>query len=285
MRAPVISKALRNLGIENKKIGIDNLTQIEIGESLRKSMPDVQFLDIAEQVGKITSIKTKEEVQLIKEACKISDEGMKTAMESLKPGIREVELASIVENRMINLGSDRMKHNSIVASGMRSKLIHPWASPKKIQHGEMVALDFGAVCGGYCSDIARTAYIGKPSEETLKVFDFFTSLEDTVLEMIRPGVSLSEIVTVINTFLKGAGYSLVGPIGHNVGLHVEERPFMLQQVRRDFTIQENMVISIFSGSLQNRLGESEGIRLENTVFVSKTGPKLLTNYPGELHAY
>lgn len=272
----VIKSTLRKLGVKKCMVGIDYLTQKEVGAPLKVAMPDIEFLDIAEQIASITCIKTEEEVELIKRACEMSDEGMKAAMESLKPGISEVEIAYAAESEMIRLGSDRLKHNSIVASGLRSKLIHPWATQKKIEPGELITIDIGAVCDGYCSDIARTAFLGKPPKELIDTFNLFARLEDKVMENLKPGVYLSQIKTIINGVLDGTGYKLIGPIGHNVGLHVEERPFLIPKVGYDFTIEKNMVISIFSGSLQKN--KSVGIRLEDTVWVTDKGPELFTNF-------
>ncbi len=277
----VITKILERLGVMKGTIGMDERSLKVLGSSLKRSLPNVELVNISNTVG-LRAVKSEAEISLIKKACEISEQGMKIALESIKPGMTELQVAALAEYQMIKLGSDKIKHVTIVASGSRTRLIHPFASQKKIMNGDLVAIDLGAVYGGYCSDIARTFVVGKPDEEAKNAFDVLRSAQDAVLQKLRPGVSIREIETVAQEATKAAGHQLIGFVGHSIGLQVEEYPFLrvAGAPNPDLKIEKNMVVAFFQGSIQRK--RNLGIRLEDTVVVTESGAKTLTTYPREL---
>jgi Xaa-Pro aminopeptidase len=209
---------------------------------------------------------------------------MSIAAKSLRPGITELEIAYLAEQRMIELGSDRMRHMTSVASGPRTKLVHAFATRKKIEAGEMVAIDLGAVIQGYCSDLARTFVIGGPDDDLKAAFGVFRDAQDQVIQKLTTGKAIDEIQALPRDIVKAAGYPMVGHIGHNIGLGIEEHPFLMGAVTPDpeATARENNVLAFFQGSIKREGKVNLGIRLEDTVLVTAKGARLLTSYPREL---
>lgn len=88
-----------------------------MGNALRRLLQETELVDVHLLVEGVRAVKSEEELRLIKKACEISEEGMKTAIESIKPGVTELDVAAEAEYRMVKLGSDRMNFNTHVASG------------------------------------------------------------------------------------------------------------------------------------------------------------------------
>ena len=226
-------------------------------------------------------VKSEEEIRLIQKACEISDQGMKVALESVKPGITELQIAAQAEHEMMMHGSSPVKHSTIVGSGSRATLVHPLATEKKIEKGDLVAIDLGAVYRGYSSDIARTFIVGKPNEELENDFDVLRRAEDAVLQKIHPGVSIEEIQAVAQEVMKTAGCKLIGPFGHSMGLKRSELPRIGEGGKTpDLKLERNMVMALFQSPISSK--GNNGIRLEDTIVVSESGAKTLTTYSREL---
>lgn len=285
----VITKTLDRLGVTKGTIGMDERALAILGNSLKRSLPH-EFVDASNVVEELRMVKSEEEIRLLQKACEISDEGMRTVLESLKPGVTELQIAAHAEHQMITEGSDRMKHRTIVASGSRTNLVHPWATHKKITNGELVAIDLGAVYHGYCSDVARSTVVGKSNDELKNVFDVLLGAQDEVLHRLRPGVSIQEIEAVAREFTGVAGCRLIGHVGHSIGLNVEEYPFLRSTnpypYGRSVThpdiirFEKNMVVAFFQSYIQSK--QKFGIRLEDTVVITSSGAKMMTTYPREL---
>jgi len=278
----VISRTLEQLKVIKGTIGVDNRSLRWLGNSLKQCLPNVELVNIS-YTTELRLVKAEKEIILIKKSCEIAEQGMKIALESIKPGITELELAALAEYQMMKLGSDKLKHNTVVASGYRTRLVHPFASQKKITTGDLVVIDLGAVYGGYCSDIARTFVVGRLDEETKNAFYALRTVQDVILQKLRPGLSVRELESLAQEATKTAGYSLLGHVGHSIGLQVEEHPWFMTKglPYADVKIEKNMVLAIFQSSIERR-GTNLGIRLEDTALITESGAKMLTNYPREL---
>ncbi|HEB31657.1 MAG TPA: aminopeptidase P family protein [Spirochaetes bacterium] len=278
----VVSKILDSFSAAEGPVGVDDYAMEYLGNSLKRSLPGIELADAFEAIERLRSIKSEEEIHLIRKACEISAQGMRVAKESLRPGVTELEVSALAEQHMIALGSDTMRHDTIVASGPRARLIHGFATQKKIEQGDMVAIDLGAVYRGYCSDIARTFVVGKPGGKIQSAFDSLRRAQDTVLAKLRPGVSFREIEAAVHEVTEPASHRLIGFVGHSLGLHVEELPRLESgsSSNQGSKIEKNMVVAFFQGSI--KAGRNSGIRLEDTVLITGSGAELLTNYPREI---
>ena len=282
----VILKILEQLGGTEGPVAMDITATTWLGGSFKRNLPKVEVINATFAIEEqIRSVKSETEIEFIRKACEIADAGMKTAAEALKPGMTELEVASLAQHRMVTLGSDAIKHTIYVASGSRARLLHPRATQKKISAGEMVTIDLGAVIHGYTSDLARTFFIGKPPEQLQKAFETLRGAQDIMLEKLCPGITVNEIQAVPQKFTETAGFPMVGGLmGHNVGLEVEEQPFLMRNggSNPEVKIEKNNILAFFQGSVKHDKVLNLGIRLEDTILVTESGAKMLTTYPREL---
>jgi len=278
----VVSEVLVSLNAASGPVGVDEIAMEYLGNSLRRWLADIKLVDVNRTVEVLRSTKSEQEIQYIQKACEISDQGMRIAQEAVKPGITELEVAALAEQHMISLGSDTMRHDIIVASGSRARLLHGFATRKRIVQGDLVAIDFGAVYHGYCSDIARTFIVGKADEEMFSAFETLRKAQEAVLARLRPGVHFREIEAAVQKVTGPTAHRLIGFVGHSLGLQVEEEPRLQSKGSEDtgLKINENMVVAFFQGSIKAE--QNLGIRLEDTVLVTASGAEMLTGYPREI---
>jgi Xaa-Pro aminopeptidase len=164
----------------------------------------------------------------------------------------------------------------IVASGKRGAYPHGVASRKKIRANEFITVDFGAVLRGYCSDETCTIFVGTPQKRQKVVYQAVKEAHDRAVETVRPGKHAREIDETARSVLKQAGldkYFRHGT-GHGVGLAIHEEPRIAP--KQETVLEKDMVFTIEPGVYIPGWG---GIRIEDTVRVTRGGCELLSSVP------
>jgi Xaa-Pro aminopeptidase len=209
----------------------------------------------------------------------IASQALLGILDLIRPGVPEREVALGLEFAMKNAGADDKSFDFIVASGPRGALPHGKASDKKIQVGELVTLDFGAVYRGYHSDETVTVAVGTPDSRQKEIYSIVRDAHDKALEAVKPGISLKDLDGIARRYIEGKGYGnyFGHGLGHGVGLEVHEKPTV--SFRSEQTAGEGMVFTIEPGIYIPDWG---GVRIEDTVVVTQDGCRLLTSVPKEL---
>ena len=132
----------------------------------------------------------------------------------------------------------------------------------------------GCVCNGYCSDLTRTFFIGKPTQYQQKIWNIVKQAHDKAMEKIKPNIKACDIDLTARNIIKDNGFEkyFIHTTGHGVGIDIHENPTISH--KSETILKEGMVITIEPGIyLKNKFG----VRIEDTVLVTKTGFKKLTN--------
>ncbi|GEM89317.1 M24 family metallopeptidase [Oceanithermus desulfurans] len=221
-------------------------------------------------------VKTPEEVERIRAAAALADRGLAWLLPRLRPGVRERDLALDLEFWLRREGAEAAAFDFIVASGPRGALPHGVASDKTVEAGELVTLDFGAVVGGYHSDMTRTVAVGAADGEMRRIFDVVLQALEAALDAARPGVAARELDAVARCVVEAAGYGprFVHSLGHGVGLEIHEAPFL--NARSDEVLEPGMVITLEPGVYLPGRG---GVRIEELALVTTNGIELLSHSP------
>ncbi|UCH57322.1 MAG: M24 family metallopeptidase, partial [Candidatus Bathyarchaeota archaeon] len=221
----------------------------------------------------------EEEQGLMKQAGELSDIGMEAVRECLRDGIREYEVAAEAAYAMRKEGAVDITFPFIVASGPRSAYPHAGVSGRKIRKGDFVTIDLGATCNGYLSDNTRTFIIGSPSERQRSVYETVLEANEAALPEIRDGAEGVNVDRIARDIIESAGYgdAFIHGLGHGLGLEVHEPPSLSK--RSKDTLRDGNVVSDEPGIYVKGF---EGVRIEDTVLVSASGPKRLTKYDKDL---
>lgn len=246
---------------------------------LSKALKDVRFDPAADLVWQFRKIKSDTEVAHIRSAAAMADVGIRTAREVLKPGMRECEVVAEAEYAMRSLGSEAFAFDTIVVSGSRSTLPHGPCSTKKIQLGDLVIIDLGAVYHGYRSDITRTIVVGKPSPRQSRIFNLVLNAQEKAFKAIKAGAKAWQVDAIARRIIKRGGYGkyFIHGLGHGVGLDIHEPPKLAPKSKD--VLSKGNVITNEPGVYVPGFG---GVRIEDTVLVRENRAERLTRSPHEL---
>ena len=259
------------LGFEGGWPVYDNVVKV------RDLLGEISF-DTALNLDPLRQVKDADEIALIRCACRIADEGFAHILSYIQPGMTELEVAAELEHSMRMHGSERPAFQTIIASGARGSLPHGVASDKVIARGDLVTMDFGAVCGGYHSDITRTICVGHADARQRDVYNAVLAAQQRALAALRPGVTGIEVDRIARDVL--AEYDLEQyfghGLGHSLGLEIHEEPRLSKAGKN--MMQPNMLITDEPGVYIPGWG---GIRIEDTVLITADGAEPLTHAPKE----
>ncbi len=274
MLSAVIS-FLNSLGKDTPVVAVEMefSTPAFLIERFRMANPHVEVVDAKQIVAPLRKIKDRYEIDLMKKAGKLADYAMDVAVDLLKPGIRESEVALEVEYRVRKKGAERLSFPMFINSGERSLWLHGMATDRKIVEGDVVLIDIGPVFGGYCADIARTFVVGTAGDDQKKAYRAYLEMQEKTAVMIeeRKGeVTVLEIERRNEGFLRETGYKglYVKGFVHGIGLGFEETPFptIFPEDLRE-KIVEGMTIAIGHSVLS--IKNVGGFRIEDTYHIDE----------------
>jgi len=191
----------------------------------------------------------------------------------IRPGLRETEVAAELEYQARLNGAEGMSFETIVASGMRSALPHGRATEARLPRRGFLTLDFGIILGGYCSDMTRTVYLGKPRIQERAAYQAVLEAQEAAVAAVAAGVSCGTVDEAARSVLRKAGFAeaFSHSTGHGVGLEIHELPRI--GTGQTAKLLPGMVITIEPGIY---LAGEFGVRIEDMVAVTKTGCQVLT---------
>ncbi len=261
-----------------KEVGFDAL-DASIFLKLKNSLKGVKLKAQSQLVGELRKVKDKTELGYMRKAAEITNQGIEKAVEVIKPGIREYEVAAEIEYAMRKLGSEGVAFETIVASGPRSAFPHGGCTDKKVKKGEFIVLDLGAKYQHYRADLTRTFLIGKPSQKQAKIYETVRKAQQKAFESLREGVKGKDADAVARKIIKQAGYGkyFVHSLGHGVGLDVHELPTLTPESKD--LLKAGNVVTVEPGIYIVGFG---GVRIEDTVLVHKEKAERLTEASYEL---
>jgi len=270
-----VSELCQQYGI--KELFIEaNSTPVSRLAALRRDLPGVSVSDSDRFDGIIAdmrSIKTQAELSFIREAQRMTDETFSYILNHIQPGRTEKEIMLDMEFFMRRMGSEGVSFDFIVVSGKNSSLPHGVPTDKVVERGDFVTMDFGAVVGGYHSDMTRTIAVGEASDEMRLVYDTVLRAQLESEKVIRAGKICEEVDKVARDLIYAAGYEgcFGHGLGHSVGVEIHENPAFSPRCKT--VLKPGMIMTVEPGIyLENKFG----VRIEDMVYVTETGSLNLT---------
>jgi len=258
----------QTIGLES-----DHFTLAEKKRLTQTRSSGVLFKDAPAMVERFRMIKDADEISKIRAAVLLGAKIYDRALEVLRPGVKEVEVAAEMELAARRGGAEAMSFETIIASGPRSALPHGRASSQAIAPGAFVVCDFGVILSSYCSDQTRTVWVGTPSDEARQAYEAVREAQQAAIDAVRAGVNAGEVDAAARTSLRKAGFGryFTHSTGHGVGLEIHEAPRIGDGQRE--VLQPGMVITIEPGVY---FPSKWGIRIEDMVVVTSKGCEVLT---------
>ena len=233
-------------------------------------------------LSRLRMLKEPDEVECLRAAARVADEGMAAAVKAVKVGAREIEVAGEAEYAMRKAGAEGWASATYVASGWRSAMAHGPASVKTIEAGDVVQVHLAPVARGYTVDLCRTILVGNVPAEAADARDAYLLAQEAGIAAATPGAPLMGIDAAMARALEGRGFgdAFLRPVFHGVGIEHEEAPIpgghaVIHGEEKVDQVEAGMVLAIGNCGIYR---EEFGVRAEDTIWVSAEGPVPLTQH-------
>ncbi|WP_433633186.1 M24 family metallopeptidase [Nocardia sp. CA-120079] len=241
----------------------------------------LEFVATPGLVEQLRMVKDAYEIEQLRAACAAGDAGLATLLErgGLRPGRTERQVARDLEWAMFEHGADAVAFETIVATGANSAIPHHRPTAAVLATGDFVKIDFGAVVGGYHSDMTRTFVLGTASDWHREVYALVEAAQRAGREALKPGAPVTDVDAAARAVIEAAGHGklFVHGLGHGVGLQIHEAPGIAKTGTG--TLLSGVAVTVEPGVYFPGRG---GVRIEDTLVVREGGPDLLTNTSKDL---
>ncbi len=260
-----------------------------------KRFPLHEYERSAPIMKELRAIKTKEEVAVTQEAVNITHKAFERVMKFIKPGVWEHEIEAEITHEFLRNRASRHAYDCIIASGDRARVLHYVENNQQCKDGELILMDFGAEYGNYCADLTRTIPVnGKFSKRQKEVYNAVLDVHNFAKKILKPGISIVDYTTKVcgemekqllkiglitksdikNQDPENPAYRkyFYHGVTHHLGIDVHDLG------TRVLPVKEGMLFTIEPGIYIEE--EQMGIRIENNVWLTKTGSTdLFKNIP------
>lgn len=266
-------KGVSKVAIEKEHMNVERY------EQLSRLFPKASFVSAEEKLRMLRMIKDAKELKIIEEACALADYAVEFGANEIKEGKTELEILNALEYALKQKGVTEMSFSTMVLTGVNAASPHGNPGETKIQKGDLVLFDLGVVVDRYCSDITRTVAYGDINDKQKEIYDTVLKAQLAAIEASKPGVSAAEVDLTARRIIADAGYGDYFPhrLGHGLGISVHEYPSLTET--NDLIIEEGMVYTIEPGIYVPNVA---GVRIEDDLFITADGAKILTKFPKEL---
>ena len=260
---------VRKLGFEAKDLNFAEYSKIKsyLG-------PKAKLKDTFNIVETLRQIKGDQEINLIRQAIKITAQTFEFIRKFLKPGVKELEIAAEIERFIRYQGAKMSAFNILIASGPNSSLPHALISSRKIRPGEPILIDIGVDINGYKSDLTRVFFLDKIPTIQRRIYGIIQEAQGLAIAAVKPGIIIADIDSAGRKHIEEQGFGRYfgHSLGHGIGLEVHEEPSISSKNKAQH-LEEGMVFTIEPGIY---LPGKFGIRLEDIVLVTKKGAEVLS---------
>ena len=279
------NKIPRNIGIEN-----DHIT-LEMNEKIQSIFSASAFTDISKKLMKLRMIKSKEEIEIIKNGARIADIGGEEIVKNIKEGATELDIEITgrdkMEKEIAKTYPDAEYMDTWVwfQSGINTDGAHNPKTNRKLVNGDILSLNTFPMISGYYTALERTLFLDNVNDESLKAWEANVKVHKRGLELIKPGVKCSDICNELNELFAELGYLQYRTFGygHSFGVlsHFYGREAGLE-LREDIDtiLEENMVISMEPMILipEGNPGAG-GYREHDILVIGKNSAENITKFP------
>ncbi|HVA80228.1 MAG TPA: type I methionyl aminopeptidase [Candidatus Binataceae bacterium] len=203
------------------------------------------------------TIKTPEEIAIMRRASQIVAEVLDALATAVRPGLTTEELDQLAERLTLDKGArpafkgykpGEVIYPKSLCVSINEEIVHGIPSGRKLRAGDIVGLDYGVVYQGFYGDAARTVPVGEVPESTLRLLRVTREALYAGIAQACAGNRIADIARAVQAVAEGAGYSVVTDFaGHGIGRRLHEDPQVPNYFRRGMPnprLHEGMVLAI-----------------------------------------
>ena len=276
-----IDELMKKHGAKSLAIEASHMT-VAMLDMFKLKLEHIEFIttnELSRNINDLRMIKSEDELQKIQKAQEIAEAAFDNVLNVIKVGVTEREISLALDEYMLRHGAEELSFETIALTGKNTSMPHGVPSDAKVQNGDFVLMDFGAVYEGYHSDMTRTVCVGQPTDEMAEVYDIVLQAQLKALSEIRSGVTGMELDAAARNYISSKGYgdAFGHSLGHGVGMEVHELPTASSKSKTVF--KPNMVVTVEPGIY---LPDKFGVRIEDFVAVTEKSCHNFTKCPKKL---
>ena len=282
------AKWLASLLCADERLGIEDGISLAEFRAIERALGEkglvgrdspVVIEETSDLIVGLRSAKDTYEVECMKAAQAVTDAAFDHICGFMKPGMTERQVQVELEDYMLRNGAEGLAFSSIVACGANGASPHAIPGDTRLEAGQCVVMDFGARARGYCSDMTRMVFIGKPDARMAQAYRVLREANEQVEAMLAPGVSGAAAQRLAEDILAEGGFAgkMGHALGHGVGLDIHESPVLAH--RNNAPLQCGNVVTVEPGIYIE--GEF-GMRLEDFGVITEKGFEVFTQSPHDM---
>lgn len=273
---PVVEElGIKKLAVESGRITLRQLAMYSSGINVKFETDNA----LENAIEDIRLIKSREEIDRVVKAQRIAEKAFEHILGFIKVGMTEREIGLELDYFMLRNGADALSFETIAVSGEKTSMPHGVPGMRKIQNGDFITMDYGAVVEGYHSDMTRTIAVGSVSDEQKKVYDTVLKAQTEAFAVMKPGIPCANVDKAARDVIAQAGYGdyFGHGLGHGVGIEIHEEPRLSPFGKK--VLESGFLVTNEPGIY---LPGKFGVRIEDMAFITDDGYENLTVCPKEL---
>ena len=229
--------------------------------------------ELDKKISEIRTVKNREQVNTIIKAQRIAEKAFDYILTFIKEGVTEKEIALALEYFMLKNGADALSFDTIAVSGKNSSMPHGVPGDKKIEKGDFITMDYGAVCNFYHSDMTRTVAVGEVSSKQIEVYETVLKAQEEAFRVMKAGVATKEVDKAARDVIVNKGYGdfFGHGLGHGVGVEIHELPSL--NPSSSAILEAGNIVTNEPGIY---LPGEFGVRIEDMALITEDGYENLT---------
>jgi Xaa-Pro aminopeptidase len=269
---------LKDLGLTKATIALEkNFFDAALYEVFKGHvLPEAKVVPATPVMSRLRMLKEPEEIECLRAAAHVADLGIAAAVDAIKVGVLETDVAGEAEYRMRKAGAEGWASATYVASGWRSAMAHGPASSKSIEAGDVLQVHLAPIVQGYTVDLCRTILLDNVPSEATDALRAYILAQEAGIATAVPGAPLVEIDGVMARTLESHGFggAFLRPVFHGVGIEHEEAPIpgghaVVHGEEKIEQVEAGVILAIGNCGIYR---ETLGVRAEDTIWVSPQGP-------------
>jgi len=272
----VIAQVIRDRGAATGKVGVEERVRFFIFDGVRQELPGAHFVSATPVTAGCRIYKSPAEIALMQRANDITLAAINASFKTLKPGMTNQQLSANVAAATQKLGGKA--DGALVIFGKFTAFPHGSIQPQALREGDVVLVDAGCTVDGYTSDITRTTVFGKPTQRMRDVWELERRAQAAAFKAAQIGAPCESVDAAARKVITdagfGPGYKVPGlphRTGHGIGLDGHEWTNFVKgnttKIQPGMCFSDEPTIAIY--------GEF-GIRLEDCLHITESGPKFFT---------
>jgi Xaa-Pro aminopeptidase len=247
-------------------------------QAIAAAAPEIELVALDGDLSTLREIKEGGEQDAVARACALTDRCFAYLLTIIRPGLTELQISWEIEDWFRANGAESLAFDSLVLVGAHASMPHGHPAETPVEVGKVLLIDFGCQVDGYRSDMTRTVFVGEPDAEARRLYQLVADAQAAAFARCAEGVPGAAIDAVAREMISTAGFgeAFSHGLGHGIGLETHEAPSLRLYPG---PLRAGMTFTLEPGIyLPGRIG----IRIEDDVLLTESGPRYLTTSPRDL---